>query len=677
MKLVSSNDSRKNRSTSIGRKTTTSRNAAVNRSGTAAYNTAENRNNTGGSNTAVNRNAATHNNGTSRNIAAHDTGVQQRNTVVGSSVMNRSAVNRNAGSNINKPEKKKKSHVKTVVIIVLIFVIGFAALFISLGFYVDSLDTVFPNVWADGINVSELTLEEAKQALIDEGYERNAEGISATLIFPDESMFTVTGGEAGLSLNAGEAAATAFAFGRQGSFFENEITYIRSLFNRTDLHDLSTPVFDDSIVRELTAEYTHQFNTTLLDSNLEITETGITILIGTGLHPAEETEVFNLAINTLMRAVEVHENLTVRYVPETNDDDFIDLQLLYDHIHIDPVSSTFDLETWIETEDKSASATVSSSGRTFDLDEANEMLRTAAQGQTIHIPIYVLEPEYTQEQIAGMILRDVLAESTTRDRSGNSNRISNIRTAASKVNGTIINPGETFSFNEVVGPRRRDTGFLEANVIIGGVFQPGIGGGICQASSTLHDAVLHTHLQVIERHNHSLRIYYMPEDADGNQNYANDATVAWGNQDYRFRNNTDFPIRIDSSMEGREVTFRIIGTKLDDNKIVIETVTLAETSFSTQERETDEMLIGERRVLEGSNGQNGFRAEVFQRLYSPDGELISRTSVGISRYGVQNRIILVGTAEPPPYVPPEQPYTPPVDGGDAGEGYTDVTTGGG
>ena len=542
------------------------------------------------------------------------------------------------------PVYKKKSHIKTIVIILLIFIIGFTALFASLGFYVDSLDTVFPNVWADGINVSGLTFDEAKQTLIDKGYERNADGISMTLIFPDNTGFSVTGAEVGLSLDANEAATAAFAFGRDDTFFRNEITYIRSLFNRTDLTDLSNPDFDDSIIRQLASEYTVQFNKTLLDSNFERTNEGITIVIGTGYNPANETDVFNLAVGTLLRAVEGHENLSVNYIPEQTSEEGIDLNLLFETIHIDPVTSVWNVET--------LSATVSSEGRTFDLEEAEEKLRNATSGQTIFIPIYTLYPDYTEDEIEALIFRDVLAESTSR-MTNIANRIRNITLASQFINGTELNPGEVFSFNEVVGRRTEERGFLEANGIINGRLTPVWGGGICQASSTLYSAILRTQLEVIERTPHGLSVSYLP--------YGEDATVAYGNLDFKFRNNTDFPLRINITIEGRDIFVKLIGTNRDGSYTEIESSEPTITPFIIQERHTDELYDGDTEVW--TPGQNGVRVVLQRKHFTAEGELISEQSI-TSTYRVQNRVILIGTAERPPPPPPHGGWDDfPGDGG--------------
>jgi len=574
------------------------------------------------------------------------------------------------------------------LITLLVLVVLAASGFVALGFYVDSLDTIFPNVWAEGFNVSGLTLQEAIYLLKNEGYENNADGISITVVFPDDTSFSVTGNEVGLSFNASEAAAAAFAFGREDSFFENEITFIRSLFDRTELNDLSTPDYDDNIIRSLAAEYTQQFNTTVFSGSLDRNDEYITVTRGTGLHSAREDVVISLALETLSQAISEHSELRVYYSPEEDIEDSVESQIrelreLFEYIHDDAVSAQWDVET--------LSATASSPGRTFDLERAIADLQSAASGGTVVIHIEELEPALTQEFFESLLYAHLLAGSTTRELSGNSNRLRNIQVAAGKIDGIILNPGDVFSFNETVGRRTVANGFRMANVIRNGVFEESIGGGICQVSSTLHDAVLHTHLEVVERYAHGLRIAYMPvakegfisdksEDGEtwvkqvGGRRFANDAMVSWGTNDYKFKNNTDFPLRIDAKVNGRDLVIELWGTNLDEDfnedesYIVIETVILGTFQSGTVEMESESLPIGTRVVRQGASGQTGFRAETFKLHFSADGELLSRTSLGTNRYNAQNKIILIGTA---PLV-----ETPPVtsDPGTTDPGTTDPGT---
>ena len=546
--------------------------------------------------------------------------------------------------NVKQPAKKKNGF-KAATITILVIALLFASAFVALDFHINSLDTNFPNTWADGIvDVSNLTIEETTQLLIAAGYERNAEGIAATVMFPDGSAFTVTGDEVGLSLNAAEAAQTLFEFGRNESFFNRVVIYVSSFIGRNELTDLSTPVLDESIIRQRADSYTIQFNATLLDDTVEINEDSITIIKGSGMEYADSDEVFNLAFHTLMRAVDEHNDVTAIYTPEASENDSIDLHILHETIHIDVVSSRFDTET--------RSVIESVQGRSFDLFAAEQMLANAINGQTITIPIYTTDPEYTTEEIQALLFRDVLGESTTR-MANNANRVRNIQLTAEYINDTILYPGDVFSFNEIVGQRTAARGFQEAGVIRGGRLVQGIGGGICQTSSTIYDALLRTTLEVVYRRNHGLTISYLPPGRD--------ATVYWEQIDFKFKNNTDFPVRVETVMDGLAITARLVGTRLEDYRIEIETVTISQTPFTVEHRISDELAPGETSVF--TPGQNGITVDVFQRKYDGNGELISRTLISRDEYRMQLRVIYTGRQpEPPPEPyppePPPEPYPP-------------------
>lgn len=129
------------------------------------------------------------------------------------------------------------------------------------------------------------------------------------------------------------------------------------------------------------------------------------------------------------------------------------------------------------------------------------------------------------------------------------NRTENIRLAAKALDGKILAPGERFSFNQSVGERTAQAGYKEALIIEGDSFTPGLGGGVCQVSSTLYNAVILAHLEIIERHPHSLPISYVPPGQD--------ATVAYPELDFKFKNNTKAYILIRSSVEGNSLTFKL------------------------------------------------------------------------------------------------------------------------
>ena len=539
---------------------------------------------------------------------------------------------------------KRRTGVGTAFTIILIIMIGILALLFSLGFYVGNLDTVFPNVWADGVDLSGMTLEEATNALISAGYENNAQNASVTVTFPDGASFTVSGDEAGLALSAAEAAEAAFNVGRNGSFLENEIAFVRSLLTRTDLRDVSIANFDDTLIRELAGEYTRSFNVTLINDAYSIEGDSIVIVVGTGIQPADEGHVIELAVETLFLAMEEQAHLTVGYVPVEMEANDVDLQLLYDTIRIDPVSAVYDPATF--------SATESSTGVSFDMDAAQAMVNRAARGETIIIPLILVEPEVTAEDIESMLFRDVLSERTT-NIAGTQNRLTNIIVSSEFVNGTRLNPGDVFSFNQIVGRRTREAGFREAGAFVSGRLVDQVGGGICQTASTIYYCLLRADIEVVERRPHGLTVGYLP--------LGHDATIVWGNTDLKFRNNTDFPIEVEAIVEGRSLTVRLIGTKLDDTYITTDFEILRRTPFEIQHREDDEVPQGQTRVF--TDGSTGYVVEVYKNLFDENDNLIRRWSVGRSTYNVQQRVILV-----PPTLPESTPpevttpvETPPVD----------------
>jgi putative cell wall-binding protein len=129
------------------------------------------------------------------------------------------------------------------------------------------------------------------------------------------------------------------------------------------------------------------------------------------------------------------------------------------------------------------------------------------------------------------------------------NRTENLRLAATALNGKLLAPGERFSFNQSVGERTSEAGYKDALIIEGDTFVPGLGGGICQVSSTLYNAVILAGLEIIERHPHTLPISYVPPGQD--------ATVAYPMLDFKFRNSTDNYLLIRSSVEGNTLTFKL------------------------------------------------------------------------------------------------------------------------
>ena len=528
------------------------------------------------------------------------------------------------GKNASKPvaasSKTVKRNAAPMTIMVLLAIV--AAALIAFGFYVKNIDTIFPKVFANGINLSGMTYDEARQRLVSLGYENNAEGVMATIEFPDGSSFSVSGEEAGFALDAAGAARAAFEYGRNGSFFANGFAFIRSFLSGTELNDIALSNFNESKVREIASESTQVFNDSLLDDAYEINSDHIVIVKGRSFSPAVESDVYALTVDILNQAMAAKSHLSAQYTPDYIAPKEVDLQMLYNTVYVEPVSSEYEPETY--------TATASVTGVSFNLNEATAMMNRAAMGEHVIIPLIFTEPEVTAEYLDSLLFRDTLAETTTYV-AGTSNRVNNVRLSSSSIDGTVLNPGDTFTFNGIVGERTAERGFKEAGAYVGNLMVQEIGGGICQTSSTIYYSVLKADLEVLERQPHNMTVGYLP--------LGGDATINWGTIDLRFKNNTDYPIRVEMELEGLNLTARLVGTKLDESYINITYTIISSTASEEIEREDESIPEGERKVY--TEGSTGYVVDTYKHYYDGDDNLTDTVYVGRSTYYVQHRIILI------------------------------------
>jgi len=177
-------------------------------------------------------------------------------------------------------------------------------------------------------------------------------------------------------------------------------------------------------------------------------------------------------------------------------------------------------------------------------------------GKTVTIRIDYIQPEHTREYLESLLFRDLLGTETTFVH-GSADRVTNVRLSSEAISGLILDPGEEFSFNEVVGIRNREKGYRPGGAFVGGETVLTIGGGICQTSSTLYSAIMDTEILITERTQHRSRVPYLPRGRD--------ATVFWNALDFRFVNNTDLPMRIDFELDDeRNLTVWVYGTIIND-----------------------------------------------------------------------------------------------------------------
>ena len=228
---------------------------------------------------------------------------------------------------------------------------------------------------------------------------------------------------------------------------------------------------------------------------------------------------------------------------------------------------------------------------------------------------------------------DLLAEYETKFNEQQLNRSQNIKIATTKINGTVVLPGEIFSYNDTVGYRTETDGFKLAPMYIGGKLVDGIGGGVCQVSSTLYNAVLCANLEVMERKSHQFLPAYIE--------VGRDATVADGYIDLKFKNTRKYPIKIICSAQNGVVKVKIYGRKQDtEYDIKIQTVLKEVKPYKIIYEYNRNVKKGENIVAQ--KGKNGYECKVY-KVISLNGEIISKSLISTDTYNVMNEIIIIGT----------------------------------
>ncbi|MDR3310863.1 MAG: VanW family protein [Oscillospiraceae bacterium] len=600
-------------------------------------------------------------------------------------------INKYMPNNSPQPVKRKRGKFLGAVIPVAIVVL-LAAGVLAYTASAAARDTVLPNVYIGEQNLSNLTRDEAAQKLLASGYGQLPDELrdqlsnaKAELRFSDgtdagTTVYSVTAQSVGLIAGndavsdvCDKAAERAFGIGRSGNLFSRSLDTLSSAFGKktvvddSDIVVIATSDYDretllgrisgspaETQLREIAKQAADEFNNARFNeaaqNNGSVVVNADTIEVRVGdtitVRRADPEAAYDALLGTLLDALVERETKTSDAPTETYtiantsrlEDGF--LLALYDSLNKEPKPSEYDPGT--------SGATESENGVSFDMSAAEARLKNAKDGEIIVIPLIFTEPEFTQEKLAAMIFRDTVVQNTTSLKSSSANRIANVSLAAEQINGYVIQPGGEFSFNGVVGKRTEERGFKSAGAYVGGRTVQEVGGGICQVSSSLYDLVLRSDLETVERTEHSFTVAYLP--------YGNDATVNWGTLDFKFKNNTPYPIRIEAYVEKKELFVKLVGTKMFEGYIDTEYEIVGTKLYKTIEEQSESLAHGTQKVEQ--DGKNGYTVDTFKLYKNDDGTVRERVYVNRSSYKAQNKIVLVSSL---------------TDGGSTEVGVTDPT----
>ena len=342
----------------------------------------------------------------------------------------------------------------------------------------------------------------------------------------------------------------------------------------------------------------------------------------------------------------------------------VDLAAERERLVGEKVNASYDIEN--------AKIVPSRAGVHFTLKDLQSAYDAAAPCEIFTVRASVERPEVTTEALEECLFRDELSSYTTRV-GGAPGRHKNVQITAERINGYILNAGDTMKYGPLVTPFTAENGYYPAPGYLKGKTVDMIGGGACQASSTLYAAVLDANLEIVQRVNHGFASDYIGLGLD--------ATVAEGGPEFEFRNDTLYPIKVQAEFFTKNkkdyIKVTLLGTKTDDHYVKLVTEVLSTTPFEEEFVETDELAPGEQKVEQ--TAYTGYYVKTHRNVYAGDGTLLSSTYEATSNYRARNRIVLVGKAaepavgpgpetdgpagpeaenETPPETPPEMPQGP-------------------
>ena len=482
--------------------------------------------------------------------------------------------------------EKKAGRGRVALISVLIIVAVLAATAAAGTIAVNGMDTVFPNVTVDGIEVGDLTLGETAEKLLSSGY-GDLKGKSVSVQLPADYVLTLSAEEVCTGTPVADLALMAWDACHGGGAAKNALTYLRCLTGGLALESGAAITVDETAVRAAVEDAAREIRMKLLDSDLTVGEDSIVLV-----KAARGVEIDTDAVtNMIVEAFRSRTYDTLRYEAVIQPSAELDVGSLYASVHTEASEAYYDFEA-----DEIVAETV---GVSFDMDGAKRLWAAASYGDRIVIPLVLTEPEVTKASLEAVLFRDKLSSKTTSLYGSSANRVNNVAKAAESINGVIMMPGDSFSYNEVLGERTAANGYLPAGAYSGGKVVTEYGGGICQVSSTLYNCALLANLEITSRTNHYFFVDYLPAGLD--------ATVSWGGPEFVFVNDRDYPIRISAWVDNgtHTVTVEIWGTDVDGSYVQM----------------TVEAL-------------GGLKYQSYRNVYSVDGALISRKPEAASTYHV-------------------------------------------
>ena len=516
-------------------------------------------------------------------------------------------------------KKPKKRNIKKLIISIMI--VAIIALLFSTVFALSNINNekIISGVTIEGIEVSGLTKEEAKAKLETVYAEKKEKNIE--LKYEEfESELNPTLME--VSYDIENAVNEAYGLGRNQNIFVNNYNILGTLVGKREI------AVNMSLNEETTKQTIEDIGANLpgilIEPSYSIEENKLIITRGKeGI--VVKTEDLLTQVKELLKDIHATEN-TIEIPVETRTPQNIDIDKIHNEVYKQAQDAYYTKDPFTiypEVE-----------GIDFDVEKAKEMIAAEVKDEYI-IDLIITKPKITIDQIGTEAFPDQLSTFTTRYDASDKDRTTNLVLACQKLNGKVIMPGQTFSYNETLGPRTAAAGYKNAKIYESGQVVDGLGGGICQISSTLYNAALMSDMEIVERRNHQFVTSYVKAGRD--------ATVVYGSTDFRFKNTRTYPVKIIASAKSGIATVSIFGIKEADRDYTytFKTETVSTIPFTTKYVEDSSLASGKEVVKQ--KGANGLVTKTYMTKLL-NGKVVSTELLSKDTYSAMQKIVHRGKA---------------------------------
>ena len=513
--------------------------------------------------------------------------------------------------------KGKKIIYSIATILVVLFLIISA--FILFAVINSKSNKIIKGVLINNIDVSNLTKNQAVEK-INNNIEKD-EFKNIKLKYEDYELELVPE-QIELEYNIAEAVNEAYKIGRDSNLLFNNINILKTMIIKDNIEMPVT--INEEKYNEVVNNIQSNITGAVEESSYIIEGENLIITRGKRGLKVNSDELKNQIINT-QHKISKTEMEEIHIPVIESDPKEIDIEKIYNEIYTEAkdayyVEEPFEVFPHVLGVDFNIS-----------IEEAKHIISEKQDQYTI--PLKITTPTVTTDQLGTKAFPNLLGRYTTYYSSSSSNRKYNIARAAGSINGKTVMPGEVFSYNKAIGNPSQANGYRLATGFAGGKHVDSYGGGVCQVSSTLYNAVLYANLDIISRSNHSLPVGYVPPSRD--------ATVYYGAVDFKFKNTRNYPIKIVTYASGSALTIEIYGRKEENEyEVVIESWAISSIAPTIKYIENPNLPQGTENVI--SKGANGYKSVAYKTL-KQNGVVISKTLLSSDIYGAEVREIEIGT----------------------------------